>query len=64
VYDLPELEGTDRFDALTTLNELRGIALGDPILHLPPGAELAAITEAPSPCTTCQSSKAPTVSRP
>lgn len=46
MYDLPVLEPTDRFTALTTLNELRGIALGDPINHLPPGAELAAITEA------------------
>jgi hypothetical protein len=46
VYDLPELEPTDRFTALEPLAEVRGIAIGDPLDRLPPGAELAALTEA------------------
>jgi hypothetical protein len=46
MYDLPALDPTDRFTALRPLAEARGIALGDPIHRLPPGAELAALTEA------------------
>jgi hypothetical protein len=46
MYDLPELDPTDRFTALEPLAEVRGIAIGDPLHRLPPGAELAALTEA------------------
>jgi hypothetical protein len=46
VYDLPDLEPTDRFEALEPLAEVRGVAIGHPLDRLPPGAELAALTEA------------------
>jgi hypothetical protein len=46
VYDLPELEPTDRFTALAPLAEARGVTFGHPLDRLPPGAELAALIEA------------------
>lgn len=46
MYDLPELQPTDRFPALSPLAEVRGIAIAEPLHALPPGAELAALTEA------------------
>jgi hypothetical protein len=46
VYDLPTLEPTDRFRALTPLAEVRGVDLDRPLDRMPPGAELAALTEA------------------
>jgi glyoxylase-like metal-dependent hydrolase (beta-lactamase superfamily II) len=46
VYDLPVIEPTDRFRALTPLAEARGLVPGGPLGRVPAGAELGALIEA------------------
>ncbi|MBW3621186.1 MAG: hypothetical protein KY461_13155 [Actinobacteria bacterium] len=46
MYDLPELDLTERFRALTPFMEARGVVAGGPLGRIPPGAELAALREA------------------
>ncbi|MDX1620281.1 MAG: hypothetical protein R3320_04780 [Nitriliruptorales bacterium] len=46
VYDLPELELSDAFAALTPLMEARGLTAGGELAWRPPGQELDALREA------------------
>jgi hypothetical protein len=46
VYELPELEPTERFRPLRPLMEARGVEPGGPLGRVPAGAELAALREA------------------